>query len=1230
MKNNTQTWRIFLFVLCVAASPLSFGEEPLTAEEEAMIQKALDMQPQATPEQKAQWRKTLEQSFRGQKAERARQQADADAYWARMAPKLVAPSGPSPWLEKERTFYVDLLVLAKPKVLVVPPTVPEDQPGIDISGRVTIARELSRLIEAEAGAVPDPAMVYRALGEPRSISVDEIRSKLDRIPPLPAEWLVVGTATHDGKGKMRVTFSKYPFARPLGGPSPAATATFVQDGIEISEENAPEIRFEPFAIAAAKALGYSGTPAGTTSPMRASALKLPASPADVAPEQGSLGGIWMQELIGLLHSPYELAQSRSRERVFERCVAALLNAPQDAPDRNLLLARAMAYLDRRPAALAVLGQPSTPEEKALSAYLRSDLTSLQAAMAEIKRPLPKLMSQIELVNLRFWAGTLPTKETAATLKALKATTPPAWHTLLDLHVLALDPWTVPEPASVKPVLDRDFPVPGYRIEDLVRGKAALGARAYDEKAGVELTLSPLVHAQKWRAMNVSALCCATGAATWGVFQRDQYLDLLEADADTLALEQLSFISRIQGQPDDMMRRADLYDSVLFAGGHPGVLNERLLATFAMMNGSSLERRVKLGAEGFELSRRVLTWQTTQSATQSPALAARESLGGWWLRTQGPIPGNLMKPPPPLAVERDFPFRVVWAVDVANNLSRGELSFVQGRSACSGTIADFSPCSRYAKALKTFKRFQERDALIKTVIEPRFHGYPARYELLASAKLEAGDAKTAEALLNQATKLPNASSSTYSMLGTLLLEDGRFAEASKVLLSFPGLKSARENPVGVSNYAFDAGEPLARAGAMAQARPLLQIAARNGDGSRASLGAAAQLALSDRHLRESIFYRQRAYQAYRNEVDAAAIASMLFAAGQPDDGWNVVAAVVPQARYFMSYRAATVGMRMLSYDAKAIINWREGVERRAGGLSRDPIALDLVMLAGVQMAFLDRDLSNFDELFETRPGGFVTWRSQPQSPDAINVIPVRFLPVYRAFRGREYQKAAEGLAPVLKSYDDAGYPNQLGQGAVAFWSTMPYYAFALAKVGRADEARALEHRLTPEGRPAGSRPYPRDFEQYPMPDFEKKLIAGIVAALDGDQANAQRLLRAAQGSIPPPGDRLIPPDYAFAEILEALTAETGVKAYRDMALAFARGWEAFEPYTAWAYAFDAQYSPAGNARLRAAALALKFDPKSARLAKLDPKLLAQARAWLKQNDPFKEKENAEPPARRSKS
>jgi hypothetical protein len=117
-------------------------------------------------------------------------------------------------------------------------------------------------------------------------------------------------------------------------------------------------------------------------------------------------------------------------------------------------------------------------------------------------------------------------------------------------------------------------------------------------------------------------------------------------------------------------------------------------------------------------------------------------------------------------------------------------------------------------------------------------------------------------------------------------------------------------------------------------------------------------------------------------------------------------------------------------------------------------------------------------------------------------------------------------------------------------------------------------------------------------------------------------------MPVVGARLIPPDYAFAEILEALTRETGVKAYRDMALALARGREAYEPFTAWPYAFDAQYSPAGDAQVRATALALKLDPKSERLKKIAPAVVAKARAWLKKNDPFREK--AEPPANQSKS
>jgi len=138
----------------------------------------------------------------------------------------------------------------------------------------------------------------------------------------------------------------------------------------------------------------------------------------------------------------------------------------------------------------------------------------------------------------------------------------------------------------------------------------------------------------------------------------------------------------------------------------------------------------------------------------------------------------------------------------------------------------------------------------------------------------------------------------------------------------------------------------------------------------------------------------------------------------------------------------------------------------------------------------------------------------------------------------------------------------------------------------------------------------------MPAFEKKLIAGICEAIAGNHAEAQRLLRGAQGTLPESEDRLIPPGYEFVEILETLAKETGQNAYREIALSFARGIQIYEPWTGWAYAFDAAYSADSDERVRATALAIKFDPKSAWLSKLTPELLARGREWLTRNDQFR--------------
>ena len=47
------------------------------------------------------------------------QQRQADAWWAGVLAKILAPAAPSPWLEKERKPFADALAMARPKVLVL-------------------------------------------------------------------------------------------------------------------------------------------------------------------------------------------------------------------------------------------------------------------------------------------------------------------------------------------------------------------------------------------------------------------------------------------------------------------------------------------------------------------------------------------------------------------------------------------------------------------------------------------------------------------------------------------------------------------------------------------------------------------------------------------------------------------------------------------------------------------------------------------------------------------------------------------------------------------------------------------------------------------------------------------------------------------------------------------------------------------------------------------------------
>lgn len=1144
----------------------------------------------------------------------------ADAYWAEMMPKILAPAAPSPWLEKERAIFVEAVLQTQPKLLVVPPGVPAGKAGIDISGRITMARELARRIEGEAGEIPDPGFVYRAMGEPRSYSIDDVRQRFAATFPTGfPQWLIVGTATHDKAGRMRVTFSKVPFRKPGSAEVPAAVSDM--DGIGIGPDRLPEIQFLARAGEAAQALGYRPANPAEEKITSSARLELPASPGDASTEKETLAGVWLQQLLGVLYTPIEMGRSsRPRERVFERSLAALLGTSQFAPDRSILLARALAYLDRRQAALQVLASaPASPEKNALAAYVNSDLPALTSALAKIQRPAAKLVSEVESMKLRAAYHTVSQGELESRLRDLVASVPEAWRPPVAFNVLALDLWTLPAPTSVKIVLDRDFPVPGYSTEDLVRGKVALGARSFDEKTGVELELSPLVHARRWRASHLSQLCCKNDAASRMQPQPAAYLELLEADADRLAVGKLQFLREIQGSPQDMIKLANLYDDVLFAGGNPGVVHQRLLAAFDMSERTQAEQRVRLGSEAFEIARRLLAWEPGQSGRLADALNARNGYYPYFLAAQGPRPG-VARVLPPLGVEDDFPMRAAWARQWAlYAMVPPEIALEAQRQACMNTILIFMACAEYLDRLKQNGLEATVDAAIQALVEPRFKGNPPRYELLASRKQELGDVKAAENLLSEAVRMPGASISSFGALGNLLLEQGRFAEAAKTYLGYPGLRSANENRVLLSNYAESAAMALAMHGAAGQARPLFEIASSNADGSQASLISSAMVSLSDHDYGETLSAFRQAYRQYGMPPVAGAIASVLFALRQPDDAWGALRDVIPQAKDFSVYRAAAEGLRAAGSNADAMLQWRVDVLRRSA--SPGGTVNDLVDTALFQAIALDRDIEGMKSIFKVHgdsilvrmPAAAARQPSVQGTERAVTRPIALFMNAYGTFRKGKHEDAAISWRALVHEYDQTGSAPRAGGDSGGFWAGMPYFAASLAKLGKLSEAANLPARLTPEGRPAGSpKAFPSDER---MPSFEKSMIAGIVEAFSGNHEKALQLFRSAQGSLPHPNARIVPPAYAFVELLEFVSSETRNPQYTQLALAFARAYQDYEPWCAWAYAFDAAHSPSGPGRIRAAALALKFNPNSAWLARLDREAVMQAAEWLRKNDPF---------------
>jgi hypothetical protein len=440
-----------------------------------------------------------------------------------------------------------------------------------------------------------------------------------------------------------------------------------------------------------------------------------------------------------------------------------------------------------------------------------------------------------------------------------------------------------------------------------------------------------------------------------------------------------------------------------------------------------------------------------------------------------------------------------------------------------------------------------------------------------------------------------------------MNDGRYAQAAETFLAFPGLKRSADNTVGLSNYLEEPAYGFSMRGATAQASQLFKIVASNRDGSFANLSGAMQYALLEGRYELARDVLREQYQHYHDERSARRLASLLFMMGETQSAWSALQMAQTQGDPAV---AALVGLRSTGADADRIAAW---------AATRADTAKNYwtPMWELLELMSEDRPASQLRQVYEIDAKARKLVKStvvqepafEPKNagPLAKSYLPEpAFLEGYAAIKERKYAEALSILEPLFKEpeqrYAD-GLPRQRP------WQLFPYLALASAKTNGGDKALELIQQVRTSGKPRNISAAAVAAAKEPIPRFSLHLALAVGYALKGDHAKAEMEVQKSRAGINGING-FLGPGYAFVEILERLDEETKHPAYMAIALEYARAYQRYEPWQAWPYAFEARHAPAGPARIRAAAVAVKLDPQSQWLHELDSQTMEQARQWAK--------------------
>ena len=918
------------------------------------------------------------------------------------------------------------------------------------------------------------------------------------------------------------------------------------------------------------------------------------------------------QLMGALHPGG--AFNETRNHLFERSLVELTRVSADSDFHNYFVARAYAYLDKRPAAIELLAEPTNTYEEALLEVLNGNLSELQALRNKLGLTALDFMTlrDLQLLESHY------TRNTDAYSLEQFAERHPDWTPFIYRAMQDFTTWANYSAATVKLGLESLVPEQVVSLEHEITKQAVTG-ESPSEIDLVRLSLRHIESAEK----NLAS-------------KRDRYVtahDVLDLATSILVANHLREVDENLTKrviPSAALKEISEFDSIF--SGHPAVilLKGRALNALAAKSTGETERQnlTQAGAEAL-LDGFALTGQLTKDAVEV-ARNYRQTL-------ESSSAENWQQSAESFNVtysERYFewPRGEAWyqkipSVELHFGVTQGCIDYVWSSYYC--VEAEIEQQSRISPT-----DMKSRDEILQKYAH-RYHGNRQRVRSEVASQRQRGDQNAEIEALKTAIAAGSNDWSIYEALGNLHFRRGDYELAQRAWLSFPDFRADNTDiTVSLASNADVAASYLYWIGQYELALPLLEIAAASRTGSANSMTSAERAALVQGDLELAGQWAAARVRRYNSQYGMRDLLQILHILGENEVAWNIFDQAQAARQNSQMWSGALVGHRMNSATIDDISKWLESSDARKNAFTtasgRYPLPLELapryLLMAGTMDRIPGDALAPAVLKAHTRqaPKVFTMSDEQPQTrprPTYVEDPDGRYMHdsrIVSPFDTPEFE-IEEVLSPrlaILAEAMTAFLQDDFGNAYERFnyfahvyllEEYLPYYAYAALKTNNAQHLpdalsfreKRLEKIRLAETVGSSDRGY----------RFDEDLTYAVLAALDNRPEDSLGYLKKALNNRPYIGDRSVYPMYQIVDLSDRFYRETGDARYRDFALKLSRRHTVVLPMYSWAYFVVAEYSPSLVERQNAAASGLALDPLSARGQRLPQKLVDEAQGIL---------------------